>query len=126
MRRGPYGGHMQRRQFIALLGGAATWLLAARAQQSERVRRIGVLMASTADDPEFQARIGAFQQGLQQLGWSNDRNVHIDTRWATTNPDFRKHAAELAALTPDAIFAGGGTATVTPLLQATRAVPIVF
>src|SRR5262245_37921366 len=115
---------MQRRQFIALLAGAATWPLAARAQQSERVRRIGVLMASTADDPEFQARIAAFQQGLQQLGWSNDRNVHIDTRWATTNPDdIRKHAAELAALTPDAIFAGGGTATVPPLLQATRAVP---
>src|SRR5262245_41604964 len=118
---------MQRRQFIALLAGAATWPLAARPHQSEHGRRIGVLMASTADDPEFQARIAAFQQGLQQLGWSNDRNVHIDTRWATTNPDdIRKHAAELAALTPDAIFAGGGTATVTPLLHATRAVPIVF
>ena len=103
------------------------WPLAARAQQSDRVRRIGVLMASTADDPEWQARIAAFQQGLQQLGWSDRRNVHIDIRWATTKPDdIRKHAAELAALTPDVILAGTGTVTVAPLLQATRTVPIVF
>ncbi|MFL5039140.1 MAG: ABC transporter substrate-binding protein [Xanthobacteraceae bacterium] len=91
------------------------------------MRRIGVLMASTADDPDYQARIGAFQQGLQQLGWSDGRNVHIDTRWATTKPDdIRRHAAELAALAPDVILAGTGTATVAPLLQATRTVPIVF
>ena len=91
------------------------------------MRRIGVLMASTADDPEFQARIAAFQQGLQQLGWSDGRNVRIDTRWATTNADdLRRHAAELAALAPDVILAGAGTATVAPLLQATRTVPIVF
>jgi putative ABC transport system substrate-binding protein len=84
--------------------------LAAPAQQSDRVRRIGVLMASTTDDPEYQARIAAFQQGLQHLGWSDGRNVSIDQRWATTNPeDIRKHAAELAALTPDVILAGTGT-----------------
>jgi putative ABC transport system substrate-binding protein len=98
-----------------------------RAQQSDRVRRIGVLLAATADDPDYQARIAAFQQGLQQLGWSDGHNVHIDTRWATTKADdIRRHAAELAALAPDVILAGTGTATVAPLLQATRTVPIVF
>jgi ABC-type uncharacterized transport system substrate-binding protein len=119
---------MQRRNFIRLLGGAAVaWPLVARAQQSDRVRRIGVLLAATADDPDYQARIAAFQQGLQQLGWSDGRNVHIDTRWATTKADdIRRHAAELAALAPDVILAGTGTATVAPLLQATRTVPIVF
>jgi putative tryptophan/tyrosine transport system substrate-binding protein len=119
---------MQRRDFIRLLSGAtAAWPLVARAQQSDRVQRIGVLMAATADDPDYQARIAAFQQGLQQLGWSDGRNVHIDTRWATTKPDdIRRHAAELAALAPDVILAGTGTATVAPLLQATRTVPIVF
>ena len=119
---------MQRRNFIRLLGGAAVaWPLAARAQQSDRVRRIGVLVAATADDGDYQARIAAFQQGLQQLGWSDGRNVHIDTRWATTKPDdIRRHAAELAALAPDVILAGTGAATVAPLLQATRTVPIVF
>jgi putative tryptophan/tyrosine transport system substrate-binding protein len=119
---------MRRREFISLLGVAAVMRpLAAPAQQSDRVRRIGVLMASTTDDPEYQARIAAFQQGLQHLGWSDGRNVSIDQRWATTNPeDIRKHAAELAALTPDVILAGTGTVTVAPLLQATRSVPIVF
>jgi putative ABC transport system substrate-binding protein len=119
---------MKRRAFILALGGAAmTCSVAARAQQPDRMRRIGVLMASTADDPEFQARIAAFQQGLQQLGWSDGRNVRIDTRWATTKPDdIRRHAAELAALAPDVLVAGTGTATVAPLLQATRTVPIVF
>ena len=119
---------MQRRNFIRLLGGAAVaWPLAARAQQSDRVRRIGVLVAATADDGDYQARIAAFQQGLQQLGWNDGRNVQIDTRWATTKPDdIRRHAAELAALAPDVLVAGTGTATVAPLLQATRTVPIVF
>src|SRR5215470_16785862 len=119
---------MRRRQFITALGGAAVaWPFAASAQQGDRVRRIGVLLAASADDPDFQARIAAFQQGLQQLGWSDGRNVHIDTRWATTNSDdIRRHAAELAALAPDVILAGTGTATVAPLLQATRTVPIVF
>src|ERR1700736_15448 len=120
---------MKRREFITLLGGAAAvaWPLAARAQQPDRVRRIGVLMASAADDSESQARIAAFLQGLQQLGWADGRNMRIDTRWATTNPDdIRRHAAELAALAPDVLVAATGTVTVAPLLQATRSVPIVF
>jgi ABC-type uncharacterized transport system substrate-binding protein len=119
---------MKRRHFITLLGGAAAaWPLAARTQQPERVRRIGVLMASAADDSENQARMAAFLQGLAQLGWTDGRNVRIDTRWATTNADdLRRHAAELAALAPDVLVAATGTATVGPLLQATRTVPIVF
>jgi putative ABC transport system substrate-binding protein len=98
---------MRRRQFLTLLGGAAAvWPLMARAQQPERMRRIGVLLAAAADDAEFQARIGAFLKGLQQLGWTDGRNVRIDTRWATTNADdIRRHAAELAALAPDVILA---------------------
>ena len=119
---------MRRREFVTLVcSAAAAWPIAGRAQQPDRMRRIGVLMASTADDPDFQARIMAFLQGLQQLGWADGRNVRIDTRWATTKPDdIRRHAAELAALAPDVILAGTGTATVAPLLQATRTVPIVF
>ncbi len=122
------GASMRRREFITLVGSSvAAWPLVARAQQSERIRRIGVLMASAADDSESQARIAGFLQGLQQLGWVDGRNVRIDTRWATTNPDdIRRHAAELAALGPDVILAGTGTATVAPLLQASRTVPIVF
>ena len=90
------------------------------------MRRIGIILPATADDMEFQARVGAFLQGLQQLGWSIGRNVRIDTRWATANADdIRRHAAELAALAPDVILAHG-SATVRPLLQATRTVPIVF
>jgi ABC-type uncharacterized transport system substrate-binding protein len=117
---------MRRRDFIALLGGGAAWPLAARAQQGERVRRIGVLLPATADDPEWQARVGAFLQALALLGWTIGRNVRIDTRWATTNAgEIRRHAAELAALAPDVILAGGTTPAV-PLLQATRTVPIVF
>jgi putative ABC transport system substrate-binding protein len=119
---------MRRREFITLLGGSvATWPLVARAQQPERMRRIGVLMASAADDSESQARIAGFLQGLQQLGWADGRNVRIDTRWATTNPDdIRRHAAELVALAPDVLLAATGTVTVVALLQATRTVPIVF
>jgi putative ABC transport system substrate-binding protein len=119
---------MKRREFITLLGGAAAaWPLAARAQQGERVRRIGVLMATTADDPEYQPRMRAFQQGLAESGWTDGRNVRVDTRWATTNADdIRKHAVELAALAPDVIVAGSGTTTLAPLLQAARTVPIVF
>jgi ABC-type uncharacterized transport system substrate-binding protein len=116
-----------RREFITLLGGAAAaWPLAARAQQSERVKRIGVLVPAVADDPEWQARVGAFQQALALLGWTIGRNVRIDTRWGTTSAaEIRKQAAELAALAPDVILAGG-TSSVGPLLQATRTVPIVF
>jgi putative ABC transport system substrate-binding protein len=119
---------MRRRDFIVLTGGATALApLAALAQQADGMRRIGVLIGSAADDPEYQARFGAFLQGLAQLGWADGRNVRIDTRWATTNPDdIRRHAAELAALAPDVILAATGTATVAPLLQATRTVPIVF
>jgi putative tryptophan/tyrosine transport system substrate-binding protein len=119
---------MNRREFITLVGGAAAaWPLAARAQQAEQLRRIGVLMAAAADDPEFQARMAAFLQGLAQLGWTDGGNVRIDTRWATTNADhLRRDAAELVALAPDVLVAATGTATVAPLLQATRSVPIVF
>ena len=91
---------MRRREFFGVLGGAAAaWPLAARAQQSERMRRVGVLLPATADDAEFQARLGAFLQGLQQSGWTIGRNVRIETRWATPNAsEIRRHAAELAAL----------------------------
>jgi putative ABC transport system substrate-binding protein len=117
-----------RRECITLLGGAAvTWPLAARAQQPPaKVRRIGVLLAATSDDSEFQAWVGAFQQGLAQSGWIIGRNVRIDTRWAGGKADdILRHATELAALAPDVILAHGAT-TVRPLLQATRSVPIVF
>src|SRR5437016_8762425 len=119
---------MKRRAFLGAMGGAAiAWPLAARAQQPERIRTVGLIVAAAADDPEFQARIAALRQGLAQLGWSEDRNLRIDIRWATTNPDLvRKHAAELAALAPDVIVAASGTTTMVPLLEATRTVPIVF
>ena len=118
---------LRRRQFITLLGGAAAaWPLAARAQQGERMRRIGVLLPGAADDAEFQTRLAAFHQGLALLGWIIGRNVRIDTRWATTDAAaIRRHAAELAALAPDVILAPAAT-TVGPLLQATRTVPVVF
>jgi ABC-type uncharacterized transport system substrate-binding protein len=118
---------MRRREFITLLGGAAVaWPLAARAQQPERLRRIGVLMTTAADDAEGQARIAAFVQVLQQLGWTDGRNMRIDTRWSGGYADdTRKYAAELVALAPDVILAPGSL-TVGPLLQATRALPIVF
>jgi ABC-type uncharacterized transport system substrate-binding protein len=91
------------------------------------MRRVGILLAAAANDPQFQTWVGAFLQGLAQLGWTNGRNVRIDTRWATTNADdLRRHAAELAALAPDVLVAATGTATVAPLLQATRTVPIAF
>ena len=117
---------MKRRDFITLLGGAAAWPRAARAQQGERTRRIGVLIALAANDPDAQARYAAFLQVLQQLGWTEGRNLRIDTRWAAGNAaDVRKYAAELVALAPDVIMTTGG-ATMGPLLQATRTVPIVF
>jgi hypothetical protein len=118
---------MRPREFITLFGGvAATWSLALRAQESERTRRIGVLMPGTADDAEYRARLAAFLHGLQQLGWSDGRNVRFDTRWAAGNANlFRKYSAELVALAPDVILAPGST-SLGPLLQATRTVPIVF
>jgi len=119
---------MRRRQFITLLGGAAAaWPLAARAQQQgERMRLVGVLIPASADDQQFQTRVGAFLQGLALLGWTIGRNARIETRWATANPaDIRRHVAELIALAPDVILAHGAS-TVGPLLQTTRIVPIVF
>ena len=117
---------MRRREFLGVLGGAAAWPLPARAQQGERVRRIGVLLVAVADDAEYQARIGAFQQALALLGWTIGRNVRIDTRWATTNAtDIRRQAAELVALTPDVVLAHGA-GPVGALLQVSRTVPIVF
>ena len=118
---------MRRREFIALLGGAAAaWPLTARGQQGERMRRIGVLMPSAADDPEYQARLTAFLQRLAQLGWLDGRNVRIDTRWAAADADrIRKYAEELVALAPDVILAPGSAMT-GPLLQANRTIPIVF
>ena len=117
---------MKRREFMLALGGAVALPFTARAQQGERVRRVGILLPAAADDPQWQARVGAFLQGLGQTGWTIGQNVTIDTRWATANAaEVRKHAAELVALAPDVILAGG-TTPVGPLLQATRTVPIVF
>jgi putative ABC transport system substrate-binding protein len=117
---------MTRREFITLLGGAAAWPLAARAQQPERPRRIGVLMNRAADNPEGQDRLAAFHQGLQELGWNVGRNVRIDTRWTEDNADQTvKHAAELVALAPDIILASG-TLAVTALQHTSRTLPIVF
>ena len=118
---------MRRREFIILLGGAAVaWPLAARAQQADRMRRVGVLVSRIADDPEEQARLAAFVQGLQELGWTEGRNVRIDYRWAAGDADrSRTYAAELVALAPDVIVAAGSQ-SVAALEQTTRTVPIVF
>jgi putative ABC transport system substrate-binding protein len=118
---------MRRREFITLLGGAtAAWPLAAQAQPRERVRHIGVLLPATADDTVFQTRMAVFLQELALLGWSVGRNLSVDIRWATTSAaENRRHAMELAALAPDVILATGD-ATIPPLRQATRTVPIVF
>jgi putative tryptophan/tyrosine transport system substrate-binding protein len=117
---------IRRREFITLFGAAAAaWPVGARAQQGERMRRIGVLMAASAGDPEYQSRVNAFQQGLAQLGWSEGRNVRFEIRWATTNADRIRAAAELVGLTPDVILASGENA-MPALRQATRTVPTVF
>jgi putative tryptophan/tyrosine transport system substrate-binding protein len=117
---------MKRRAFTTLLGGAAVWPLASRAQQPDRVRRIGVFMSTAADDPESLARVGAFLQGLQELGWTDGRNARIEYRWGSGDAGrIRKHAAELVALAPDVILAQDSS-TVGPLQQATRGVAIVF
>src|SRR5262245_13532047 len=117
---------LRRREFITLLGGAASWPLAAHAQPSERGRHIGVLMyLGEGDDAEGQARLAAFAQALAQLGWTEGRNLRIETRWANAD-DIRRRAAELVALAPDVLVAGTGTPTLAPLLEATRSVPIVF
>ena len=118
---------MRRREFITLVSGAAaTWPLAARAQQGERMRRIGVLIPSATDDRIFQARLAAFLQELQQLGWADGRNIRIDIRWGAGDADLnRKHAVELVALVPDVVMAFTSVA-VASLRQVTRTVPIVF
>src|SRR5262245_58222904 len=118
---------MRRREFITLLGGAAaTWPLVARAQQGERMRRIGALLNVAADDPESLTRVTAFAQGLQQLGWIDGRNVRIDYRWGGADVErIRRYAAELLALAPDVIVSSG-TPAVAALEQATSTVPIVF
>jgi putative ABC transport system substrate-binding protein len=117
---------MRRREFIAALGAAATWPLAVDAQEHKPVRRIGVFMPLAADDPQSQHRLSAFVQALQQLGWSEGRNVHIEPRWGAANVDrIRRHAAELVALAPDVIVADGSS-IVDAVRQATRTVPIVF
>src|SRR5262245_15275023 len=117
---------IRRREFITLLGGAAAWPLAARAQQSERVRRIGVLINAQAGDPDAVARIAALEGRLQELGWHIGDSLQIDTRWAAgTLQDSRKHAAELISLAPNVIVAST-TMSVAPLLELTRTVPIVF
>src|SRR5262249_6850589 len=120
------GGRMKRREFITLLGGAAVWPLAARAQQPERMRRIGVLMTLNESDPEVRAWAAAFQEGLQKLGWVQDRNVRIDYRWG--EGDFHRlqnRAAELEGMTPDVLFATDTPALVA-LQRVTRSLPIVF
>src|SRR5947208_8419374 len=117
--------HIQRREFIGTLGGAAAWPLAAWAQQP-KVRRIGVLMNLASDDAEGQARLAAFHQGLQQLGWSVGGNVRIDYRWGAGDADrIRTLAAELVALAPDVILSTGSPSAAA-LQQVTRTVPIVF
>jgi ABC-type uncharacterized transport system substrate-binding protein len=118
---------MRRRECITLLGGAAAaWPFGARAQQPDRMRRIGVLMSTGADHPESQMRLAAFLQGLQELGWTVGRNTRIDVRWGVGDTDgHRRSAAELIALAPEVIMATG-SASVAPLRQLTRTVPIVF
>jgi putative ABC transport system substrate-binding protein len=117
---------MRRRQFIALLGAAAAWPVVARAQQAERMRRIGVLMNLAAEDPESQRRVTAFVQGLQELGWADGRNVRIETRWGASDAERnRRYAAELVALAPDVILASG-TPVLVALQRETRSIPIVF
>ena len=119
--------YRDRREFITLVGTtAAAWPLAARGQQGERVRRIGVLMNTAVDDAEGQARLIAFVQGLQQLGWTNSQNMRIEIRWGAGDVDlFRRYAGELVALGPDVILSASG-APLPAVLAATRTIPIVF
>jgi putative ABC transport system substrate-binding protein len=119
--------NIARRKFIAALGGTAfAWPLAARGQQADRMRRVGVLESRAADDPEGKARLAVFRQGLQELGWTDGRNMRIDYRWAAADADrYRTYAAELVALAPDVILASASP-SVAALRQTTRTVPIVF
>jgi putative ABC transport system substrate-binding protein len=116
----------RRREFITLLGGAAVWPLSARAQQADRMRLIGVLMAYAESDPEGQAWVAAFRERLQKLGWAEGRNIQIATRWATPDVEaMQRFAKELVALHPDLILSQS-TPTTAALLQQTRTIPIVF
>jgi putative tryptophan/tyrosine transport system substrate-binding protein len=118
--------HTRRREFITLLSGAAAWPLAARAQQPERMRRIGVLMAYAENDREYQSHLAAFREDLQKLGWTEGRNVQIDYRWAALDPELmRRLAKELIALQPDVILSSSSPTTAS-LLQETRSIPIIF
>src|SRR5262249_25787391 len=120
------GDRMKRRAFIALIGGAAAWPLVARAQQDERMRRIGVLISLNAEDPQSKARAAAFLRGLHSFGWADGRNLRIDYRWGGGDAGhMRRYAAELIALVPDVVVAGGSEATAA-FRQASRDVPIVF
>src|SRR5262245_9808265 len=123
---GHMASHIERRTFLAtLVGGAGAWPLAASAQQVERMRRIAVLSSLAADDQGNTVRLAAFQQRLQQLGWTDGRNVRIDYRFAAAKPEnYRKYAAELVALAPDVILAPG--TSLPNMLEATRTLPIVF
>src|SRR5262245_26226215 len=118
---------MRRREFISLLGGAAAaWPITSRAQQTQQMRRIGVLLNAATDDRDAQASIAAFEQALQQLGWVVGRQVQVDIRWGENNEDLdRKYAAELIALAPD-VFLASGSVSLAALKRATRTVPIVF
>jgi putative ABC transport system substrate-binding protein len=117
---------VKRREFITLLGGVVAWPLTARAQQGERIRRIGVLISATGDDPQLQRQLAAFQEGLRELGWTEGRNVRVETRLTAADPDrLKAYAAELVALQPDALVASGPT-PVLALQQRTRTVPIIF
>ena len=117
---------MKRRAFIMLLGAAVAWPLAARAQQPERIRRIGVLMSTAVDDPQDPTRLAAFAQGLQELGWTIGRNLRIDYRWSASSPDnARKYAAELVALAPDVMLASG-TIALAAVQQIRQTIPVVF
>ena len=117
---------MRRRDFIMLFGGAAVWPLAARAQQAERVRRIGVLLSTTETDPEGQARVAALRQGLEELGWTERRNIKVDYRWGAGDPlRVRAHAAELVASKPDVIIASPSS-VVAAVQRETLTIPVVF
>src|SRR5262245_13884220 len=117
---------LKRRDFVALLGGAAAWPIAARAQQGERMRRVGILITLSERDPEAQARLTAFREGLRKLGWTEGRNLRIEYRLSAGDAERgRAYAADLVAMTPDVIVAGNTTALIA-LREATRSVPMVF
>ena len=118
---------MRRREFLSVLGAAAAWPIVARAQQTDGLRRIGVLMGYAESDPDAQAKLAAFREGLQKLGWAEDRNIRMDTRWPIPGDkeSMQRLAKELVALQPDLILSHI-TLTTAALLQQTRTIPIIF